>query len=181
METEKELLQQIVDGDRNAMRRFYDRYAGYAMATSRRYIPDIDAAQDIVQDGFVKCFSSIKKFNYQGEGSLRGWFLRIIANAAIDYIKQQNQLVFTEEFPEKEDSQANEEPDVDNVPMEVINECIGKLPTGYRAVFNLYVFEKKSHKEIAQLLNIKENSSASQFSRAKQMLAKMINDYIKAH
>ena len=178
METEKELLDKIVDGDRTAMRRFYDRYAGYAMATSRRYIPDYDAAQDIVQDSFVKCFTNIGKFKYMGEGSLKGWFLRIISNAAIDYVKKQSGLCFTDEFPET-DYDDVDEADVEDVPLDVINEFIGQLPVGYRAVFNLYVFEKKSHKEIAQQLNIKENSSASQFSRAKKMLARMINDFVK--
>jgi RNA polymerase sigma-70 factor (ECF subfamily) len=90
-------------------------------------------------------------------------------------------MVFTEEFPEDDDdTPPDDEPNVNDVPMEVINDFIGQLPSGYRAVFNLYVFEKKSHKEIAQILNIKENSSASQFSRSKKMLAKMINDYLKA-
>lgn len=61
----------------------------------------------------------------------------------------------------------------------VIQEMIRKLPDGYRTIFNLYVFEDKSHKEIAKILNIKENSSASQLHRAKALLAKWIREYLK--
>jgi RNA polymerase sigma-70 factor (ECF subfamily) len=75
----------------------------------------------------------------------------------------------------------DETPDVTHVPPEVINRIIASLPTGYRIVFNQFVFEHKSHKEIAQLLGIKEDSSASQLLRAKRLLAKMINQYRQEH
>ena len=71
------------------------------------------------------------------------------------------------------------EPDVERVPPDVLTQMIGRLPVGYRVVLNMFVFEQMTHKEIARRLGIKENSSASQFFRAKQMLAKMINEYTK--
>ena len=82
----------------------------------------------------------------------------------------------TEELPEEEGT-PDEEPDVGGISMEVLQRMIEQLPEGYRIVFNLYVFEQKSHKEIAALLGIKENSSASQFLRAKRMLARQIQQY----
>ena len=72
-------------------------------------------------------------------------------------------------------------PDMALIPPEVINRMIASLPTGYRVVFNQFVFERKSHKQIAQALGIKENSSASQLLRAKRLLARMINQYIQEH
>ena len=72
---------------------------------------------------------------------------------------------------------ATEEPEIRTMPMEIIHRMIRELPTGYRTVFNLYVFEGKSHKEISGILNIKEASSASQFHRAKALLAARIKEY----
>jgi RNA polymerase sigma-70 factor (ECF subfamily) len=72
---------------------------------------------------------------------------------------------------------AEEEPDLDDIPTSVILEMIRSLPVGYRTVFNLYIFENKSHKEIASILDIAENTSASQLHRAKSCLAKQISVY----
>ena len=108
------------------------------------------------------------------EGSLKAWVLRIVANESINLLRKQSRFTSVNALP---DLPEEGEPDIPPVPPDQLNEMIGKLPAGYRAVLNLYVFEKKSHKEIAQMLGIKENSSASQFLRAKRMLAKMIEDY----
>ena len=87
MESEKQLLDDILSGSRDAMHRLYDRYIGYVMAVGLRYVPDRDEVRDVVQDSFVKIFSSISRFEYRGEGSLKGWMLRIVANEAISYAK----------------------------------------------------------------------------------------------
>ena len=87
MESEKQLLDDILSGSRDAMHLLYDRYIGYVMAVGLRYVPDRDEVRDVVQDSFVKIFSSISRFEYRGEGSLKGWMLRIVANEAISYAK----------------------------------------------------------------------------------------------
>lgn len=184
METEQQLLSNILGGDRDAMRRLYDRYAGYTMATALRYIPDRDRAADVVQDAFVKILTSISSsFNFRGEGSLRAWVTRVTANQALDLLKKESrthQLLTTETDlqPEQLQNLPDDEPDVGRLSPETLTALIAKLPPGYRAVLNLHVFEGHSHNEIAALLGIKPDTSASQFLRAKRMLAKMINESI---
>ena len=177
METELQLLKAIQSGQQDAQRQLYERYAGQAMATGMRYVPDPDQVRDVVHDSFVKILTSLDQFNYRGEGSLRAWIKSIVAHQAINHIKQYEHLKLTDQFPESM-VQESEDPDVDRVPPDILNKLISELPAGYRIVLNLYVFEQKSHKEIAHLLGIKPETSASQFSRAKQALAKRINEYL---
>ena len=176
MKSEKELLDDIKKGDRNALHQLYSRYVGYAMAVGLRYVPDRDDLNDVIQDSFVKILSSVNRFEYRGEGSLKGWILRIVSNEAINFIKQKTKFSFVDEFPDEIEEQ---DPDVDKVPPQVLNQMISELPDGYRMVLNLYVFEQKSHKEIAEMLDIKESTSASQYLRAKKLLASKINNYLK--
>ena len=180
METEQQLIEAIQGGDGHAMRRLYDRFSGYTMATALRYIPDREVAKDVVQDCFVNILTSIDRFEYRGEGSLRAWITRIISNQAIKWVKQHELYTFTtftDEMPQLEEEVL---PDVEEVPPDILNEMIGRLPAGYRLVLNLFVFEQLSHKEIALRLGIKESTSASQFFRAKRILAEMINKYINS-
>ena len=176
MEAEQLLVRKIKEGDRAAMRTLYDRYSGYVMAVALRDVPDRDDVQDVVQDSFVKIFSSIGRFEYRGDGALKAWMARIVANQALDFLYKRRALDTSRNIPDVPDEP---EPDIGGVSDEVLMELIGKLPPGYRVVLNLFVFEQMSHKEIAKRLGIKENSSASQYFHAKKMLGKMINDYIK--
>ena len=176
METEQQLIEAIQGGDRQAMRRLYDRFSGYTMATAHRYIPDGDAAKDVVQDCFVNILTSIDRFEYRGEGSLRAWITRIVSNQAVNWVKQHEMHTFTDEMPQLEEEVL---PDVEEVPPDILNEMIGRLPAGYRLVLNLFVFEQLSHPEIAHLLGIMPGTSSSQYARAKKELAKRINNYLK--
>lgn len=175
MESEKLLLDDMKGGSRAAMHRLYDRYVGYAMGVALRYVPLRDDAEDVVQDSFVKLFSGIANFEYRGEGSLKAWFLRIVANEAISFTRRQSRITFVDEVPE---DVSDDEPEVERVPPAVLTKMIGGLPEGYRLVLNMFVFEQRSHKEIADLLGIKESTSASQYLRAKKFLAKKINEYL---
>lgn len=177
--TERQIVIGVKNGDRKAMRAMYDLLAGYAMATVRRYLGEDDTCRDVLQDCFLRAFTRIGDFNYLGEGSLRAWVTRIAANEAINQLKRQERISLIQ--ARDVEMQDDEPPDVRHVPPEVINRMIASLPPGYRVVFNLYVFEHKSHKQIAQELGIKENSSASQLLRAKRLLAKMINQYQQEH
>ena len=88
------------------MRELYDRYSGYATAVCLRYIPNKDEVEDVMQDSFVKIFTSIDKFELRGEGSLKSWIARIVANESLDYIRRNGRLSFTDEIPDE----AEEEP-----------------------------------------------------------------------
>ena len=177
MEQEQLIIEKIANGDRGAMRVLYEQLAGYAMAVAQRYLPQNDDAKDVVQDSFVKVFTHIADFQYRGEGSLKAWMMRIVANEAINALRRTEKLSFVADLPDEPD---DEPPDIGNVPADVLQRLIGALPPGYRTVLNLFVFEQKSHKQIAHMLGIKENSSASQFLRAKKMLARLINDYLQS-
>lgn len=176
METEQQLLQQLHSGQPRAQHELYCRYAAMAMAVAMRYVADSDVARDVLQESFVKVLTRIGSFQYRGEGSLKSWVMRIVSNEAIDWLRQQSKWSFAEGVPD--DIPDADETDVGPLPPEVLQQLIKRLPSGYRAVLNLYVFEQQSHKEIARLLGISESTSASQFLRAKKLLARMIHNYI---
>lgn len=176
MISEQAIITEIKKGNRLAMRTLYDQYSGYATAICLRYLADCDVVKDVLQDSFVKILTSVTQFEYRGEGSLKAWISRIVANQSLDYLKKSSRFSFTDDIPQEMEDDV---PPIDDIPMEHLMRMIGELPVGYRTVLNLYVFEEKSHKEIAQLLGIKENSSASQFARAKKMLSKLMKDYIR--
>jgi len=175
---ERELIRQIVQGNRIAMKRFYDDYSGYLTAVSARYISNEEDVKDVLQESFLKIFNAIGTFEYKGPGSLRAWSTRIVVNESLRHLKTKEKMQFTtlaeDDLP---DPAEDREPDIDDIPTPVIQEMIRALPPGYRTVFNLYVFEEKSHKEIASILHIAESSSASQLHRAKGILVKEIELY----
>ena len=158
------------------MKVLYGRYVGYLTAVCSRYIADDDEVKDVLQDAFIKIFQSMDRFSYRGEGSLKAWMTRIVVNDALKSLRRKKPLPLS---PVLSNITEDEEPDFDRVPLDILQGMIRKLPEGYRTVFNLFVFEDKSHKEIASLLGIKENSSASQLHHAKAQLARWIKDYIK--
>lgn len=158
------------------MRTLYDMYSGQIMAVVMRYVPNRDDMLDIIQDTFVKIFTSIHQFSFRGQGSLKAWMSRIAANMALDFLRRRNVLSLNTNIPDIADEP---EPDIHGISDATLFELIGRLPTGYRVVLNMYVFEQMSHKEIAEKLGIKESTSASQFFHAKKLLGKMIEQYNK--
>lgn len=178
--SEEELSLQCQRGDMQARRTLYERYGGGLMAICLRYIGDRETAEDVLHDGFLRFFQSIKQFSYQGEGSLKAWLSRVMVNEALGYLRKKNvqlqQEVLMTEIPDVPDT---DDSDLNDIPRSVLMKFISELPDGYRTVFNLYVFEEKSHKEIASLLGITEHTSSSQFYRAKSLLIKKINEYRK--
>lgn len=175
-------------GDGNARKILYENYAGYMLGICIRYVGDKNVAQDVLHDAFLKIFASFDKFAWRGNGSLKAWMSRITVNTAIEYLRKERNggLVFEEGAGtlsgREEKLGLYVEPQADKmslVPESVIMKFISELPQGYRTVFNLFVFEEKSHKEIASVLGINERSSSSQLLRAKSALARRINEYIK--
>ena len=175
---EHKLLLQIVQGNKTAMKKFYEENAGYLTAVCSRYISNREDVKDVLQESFIKIFKAIDKFKFRGAGSLRAWSARIVVNESLQHIKANDKMQLTTlpswDLP---DMAENHEPDFEDIPTSAILEMIQSLPLGYRTVFNLYVLEEKSHKEIASILNIAESTSASQYHRAKGMLVKEIELY----
>ena len=174
--SEQDLVRKVLQHDKTAMKTLYGQYVGYLTVVCARYVPDDDDVKDILQEAFIKIFQSMDRFSWRGEGSLKAWMTRIVVNDSLKALRKKKPLPLSATLSEPTD---DEEPAFEAVPLPVIQEMIRKLPDGYRTVFNLFVFEDKSHKEIASLLGIKENSSASQLFHAKAMLAKWIKEYIK--
>ena len=176
--SEKALTELLKKKDKEGMRLFYERYAGYLTAVCSRYVPDRADVKDILQDALVKMFSAVDRFEFRGEGSLRAWASRIVVNGALTSLRKKGRFSAVDNLPDIED---DEPVQAEKVPPAVLQGFIQALPDGYRTVFNLFVFEKKSHREIADMLGIKEDSSASQYFRARAQLAKQIKTYIKEH
>lgn len=178
---EIKLLEQIRHGDKKAMKELYCHYSGYLNAVCSRYMACDEDVRDVLQECFIKIFGSIDKFSYKGDGSLKAWMSKIAVNESLTLLNKKEKLAIVQYGPDIpdtiDDNDDDEGPDTGDIPVRAIQAMIRKLPTGYRTVFNLYVFEGKSHKEIAEMLNLKESSSASQLHRAKALLAKMIQEY----
>ena len=177
---EQRLIEQLRNGDNGAMRIFYTLYAERLATVCRRYILDEDDVKDVFQESLIRIFTHIEDFNYRGTDSLLAWASRIVVNESLRFLRDTRHhelLLYSDvaEEPEEDD------PPISDIPPDEIQRMVSLLPIGYRTIFNLYVFENKSHQEIASLLGIKERSSASQLSRAKNLLAKMIRDYNDKH
>ena len=177
---EQELAEGCRRSDNSARRELYERYAGRMLALCQRYVGSREEAEDLLHDGFLKLYSSFDKFTWRGEGSLRAWMERVMVNVVLQYFRRNDVMTHASDLDST--PEAYEEPeaaDMDLIPQEVLMRFIGELPVGYRTVFNLYVIEGKSHREIADLLGINEKSSASQLARAKASLALKVKEWIK--
>lgn len=175
-DNEQRLLSLVQRGDDEAMRAVYSCYARYLSAVCARYIPNDEDVKDVLQESFLRIFDGIGSFEYRGKGSLKGWLTKITVNEALKFIRRNDKIEFVD-ISSHQDIQPEEEPDIDSIPSSVIFQLIRELPDGYRTIFNLYVIENRSHKEIAALLGIKESTSASQLHRAKSLLATKIRQY----
>ena len=175
-ELEQRLVKQLQDGEKTAAREFYSLYADYLAGICSRYIADEDDLKDVFQDAFIRILTHIAEFQYQGEGSLKAWAAKVMVNQSLKFLRTKGKFQQVQLEKDLPDDTEEYEPLLNNITPDEIRDLLSQLPTGYRTVLNLYVFEGKSHQEIAQMLGIKENSSASQLHRAKNMLAKMIKE-----
>lgn len=178
---ELELCKLCQSHDTKAQQKLYELYADRLYAICIRYAGDRDIAQDLLHDGFIKILSSFDKFTWRGQGSLRAWMDRVVVNTALQYLRDKKRAGYELDFDEVPETsfESTDSTDVEVVPQNVLFEFIKELPDGYRTVFNLYVLEDKSHKEIGELLGINERSSASQLFRAKKVLAEKVNNWLK--
>ncbi|MBK6776181.1 MAG: sigma-70 family RNA polymerase sigma factor [Flavobacteriales bacterium] len=176
----------LVDGciaqERRSQQKVYELFYGKMMAVCLRYTKNTDQAKDILQEAFIKVFRSVDKFNRAG--SFEGWIRRIMVNTAIDHFRRTKNAYLLlgeersiEDFSDidEQDNIADEGPDeeMEVKPADVIN-AMQKLTPAYRTVFNLYVFEEMTHKEIADALGINVGTSKSNLAKAKNNLKKIL-------
>jgi RNA polymerase sigma factor (sigma-70 family) len=177
---EKELIQGCIDGDEAKEKALFKQYYGPMMQICRRYASNSDEAKDILQEGFIKIFQNLSKFN--GQSSLKTWMSRIMINLAIDaFYKEKKQQMETldESTSVSEELNEIENPLMLLDPEKVLN-LLQKLPQGYRTILNLYAIEGYSHKEIALSLGISEGTSKSQLSKARALLLQMVEPMLIA-
>lgn len=153
----------------------YARFAPKMYAVCLRYAGNAEDAQDILQDGFVKIYKNLPKF--RGEGSFEGWIRRIFVNTSIEHLRRKTYL---KPIAEKEENTIpyNEKSVLDNLGEKDILKLVKQLSPGYRTVFNLYVVEGYTHKEIGDMLKISEGTSKSQLARARVILQDMVINYL---
>lgn len=173
---DEQLVVRIRQNDQRAMSQLYQRYVGILTSVCYRYVVHENDVKDVLQNSFVKIFTSLSKFEFRGEESLRVWMTRIVVNESLNFLQNRKKMRFVEDETKLLDLPDEEEVSLDRISDEELHQLIRELPDGYRTVLNLFVFEGLSHRQIAELLSIKESTSASQFYFAKRLLAKRIKD-----
>lgn len=172
MYSEEDLINRCLNNEARAQEDFYKRFAPKMYGVCMRFAKNQMEADDILQEGFIKVFTNLRSF--RGEGSLEGWVRKTIVNTAINLYKKNLKHQKDTDIEQAEVVQNFEQSSLDKISVQELMDIIRDLPTGYRVVFNLNVIEGYSHKEISQLLEISENTSKSQLSRARQALQKKL-------
>lgn len=157
------------------MSQLYQMYIGELSSVCYRYVPSEEDAKDVLQNSFVKIFTSLPTIDYRSEEALRGWMRRIVVNEALLFLRERRKLHF-EPIMSQTTIPDDEEPESERILPDVLHRLVSELPDGYRTVLNLYVFEGYSHRQIAELLGITESTSASQLYFAKRLLARRIKE-----
>ncbi|WP_158828926.1 RNA polymerase sigma factor [Mucilaginibacter lacusdianchii] len=155
-----------LNNDRKQQEMLYKILAPRMLTACMRYATDRDEAQDIMQEGFVKVFTSMQK--YRKEGSLEGWIRRIMVHTAISRYRKLKPLILSEELPEGVTLQMSYHNN--DLESKDLLKLIQQLPDHYRSVFNLYAIEGYSHQEIGETLGISELVSRTTLCRARGVL-----------
>lgn len=176
MSTESDLIEGCIRGDRKMQYELYERYAPKMYGVCLRYAASAEEAQDILQEGFIKVYKKIS--SYRGDGSFEGWVRRIFVNTAIEHFRKKTYL---QPITEQEESTIEGKylSVLDNLAEKDIIQLVQQLSPGYRTVFNMYVIEGYTHKQIADALGISEGTSKSQLSRAKLILQDLVKKFIE--
>ncbi len=167
----EKLIEKCKNRDLKAQSEVYHLFAGKLFALCLKYSKNHQDAQDNLQDGFITIFKKIDQ--YQFKGSFEGWLKRIMINTALQKYREKSVLnLVTEEIPERVEVEVDDE----EVSLDFLLNLIQQLPNQYRLVFNLYVLDGFSHKEIAKMLGISEGTSKSNLSRARMTLKKRLDE-----
>ncbi len=167
--TDEQLVEGCLIPDARAQKQLYERFSRKMFAVCLRYSSNREESEDILQEGFIKIFQKLR--SYKGEGSLEGWIRKVVVNTALDHFRQQKISWIDIEMAE---DQISEESTLGKLDAQELLKIIQQLPKGFRTVFNLYAIEGYNHREIGELLGISENTSKSQYSRARAQLAESV-------
>jgi RNA polymerase sigma factor (sigma-70 family) len=167
---DRKLVEKCIKGNSLAQKELFQKYYALMMGICLRYAANRYEAKEILQDGYIKIFNSLPDFKF--EGSLEGWLRRIMVNTAIDRYRKRISEPVTIEI--SENVQYREEYVMEKLDREDLLKAIQQLPFGYRTVFNMFVLEGFSHKDIAEKLGITEGTSKSQLAKAKETLKEIL-------
>ena len=173
---ETDLIAGCIQGDRKMQYELYQRFAPKMYGVCLRYAANTEEAEDLLQEGFIKVFRKLESF--RSEGSFEGWIRRIFVNTAIEQFRRKNYL---QPITEREEATVEGKylSVLDSLAERDIIGLVQQLSPGYRTVFNMYVVEGYTHKEIADALHISEGTSKSQLSRAKLILQDMVQKHLE--
>jgi RNA polymerase sigma factor (sigma-70 family) len=177
LDNESILIEACINNDPKAQRYLFDKYGSKMLGVCARYCRNLEDARDAMQDGFVKIFGIIEKFN--GNSKLETWMTRVMINTAIDHFKKENKYILFDSNEHILSDDNGEEDQLfveENVELDedTILNVLSELPDGYRVVFSLYVVDGMSHKQIATHLGISEGTSKSQLARARKFLQDLL-------
>lgn len=161
------LIKACSNGDNKAFRKIYDQHSGTMYSICLRYMTNQDEAKDALQEGFIKVHKNMSKFKFTG--SFEGWMKRIFVNTSIEQIRKRKTHLDVTELNSNE-MKLTDKIETGSMDAEKMMLLIQKLPEGYRTVFNMFVVDGYSHKEIAEHLGINENTSKSQLFKARKQL-----------
>lgn len=162
------LVKECVKGNTKAQRLLFDKFSRKMLGVCLRYAKSQEEAEDVLQEGFIKIFTKLSDFS--NEGSLEGWIRRIMVNTALDSIRKNTKFVNDVSIDIVDYQMGISDYVVENLNAEDLLLLINSMPEGYKVVFNMFAIEGYSHQEIATTLGISENTSKSQFLRAKAYL-----------
>jgi RNA polymerase sigma-70 factor (ECF subfamily) len=171
----RNIIQGCIDNNRMAQEQLYRMFAAKMYGICMRYSQNSEEAQDSLQDGFIKIFEKI--YQFKNTGPFEGWMRKIMVNTSLESFRKKKHTQLTYQIPDVEE----ENPEDGNLGLteKELVDMIRDLPERYQMVFNLYVFEEMTHKEIAQELGITEGTSKSDLSRARGILQNKINTITK--
>ena len=168
-------IQEVLNGNQNAFKSLYNKYSKLYLLTCLRYVKNRSDAEDLLQDSCVKIFKDLKQFD-PSKGTFLNWSKRVVINTCLQKLRKNNVLNDFDNIFELNTSLATKSEAIDNLNLQDLTKVIQTLPKGYRTVFNMYVVDGFSHKEIANLLSISESTSKTQLMKAKRLLKTHISN-----
>jgi RNA polymerase sigma factor (sigma-70 family) len=169
----KDIIQNCIQGKRSAQNQLYEHFASKMFTVCLRYSNTREEAKDLLQEGFLKVFDCLHQFKF--EGSFEGWMKRVMVNNALQKIRSKSHLHAIVSIDDATPSQTVSQQEIlSNLGAKELLQLIQELPTIYRLVFNLYVFEGMKHREISKLLGISEGTSKSNLHDARLALQKKL-------
>jgi RNA polymerase sigma-70 factor (ECF subfamily) len=172
----EEIIKKCKKNDQQAQAALYNWLAPKLLGLCVRYFKDRSEAEDVMQDSLVKIFMNIDSYRF--EGSFEGWCKRIAVNTTLNRLKVNNRMQFDRDLRHIENAELTEQVNSPVNEQDILL-CLDRLPDGYRTILNLFLYEDFSHREIAERLKISESTSRSQYTRARQLLTKLVKERIK--